>query len=443
MVSVAEGDDPAFLAEVNAHCVDAPELHRRGHFHGHWAELDDSVAFHAKEPLKILKARWEAARPIVLHDALSDATLDAASAPLATASEGASLVDPKGLNAFLHPREQRLAPEFRLQRPIEERGRSKGQNLPDERDLARAFVSYQAPKDGGPRSQGKAAKGPARVSNLWIKSQRLSLYPDDASVRVRFSFGEEGTDDASRDMPRHRLVADMTQRLMPEAAALAEEEDLLNLIAGWIGAPPILTQGIAYWNAPNGGALFHHDAFDEPERGRQRGVLYAQITGSTAWLALSTEDMVARVQEFTELMEDGTLSAARRALIEEQDNGGDVLELVSRPADLARELSQPGCGILGPLVNYGPDFTSLCTDAGHGYVLAPGDVILLPNHGYASTCMHSVFCASDEAGFALSSAIRGTTDGQNARRGHSRRGPGRPRRRRRSSRGNRPRSRRP
>ena len=57
-------------------------------------------------------------------------------------------------------------------------------------------------------------------------------------------------------------------------------------------------------------------------------------------------------------------------------------------------------------MNRGPEFTGLLADAGHAWLLDPGDVIVLPNHGFAATCMHSVFCASDEPGYALSMAIR-------------------------------------
>ena len=116
---------------MNAHCVAAPELQRRGAFHGHWAELDDSLAFHAKEPMAILKRRWDEGKPIVLHDALPDDVFDALDEPLATADMGGELLKPTGLNSLLHKREQLIAPEFRLRRPIEERGRSKGANLPD------------------------------------------------------------------------------------------------------------------------------------------------------------------------------------------------------------------------------------------------------------------------------------------------------------------------
>ncbi len=327
---------------------------------------------------------------------------------------GGELLSPGGLNEFLHKREQLIAPEFRLRRPIEERGRSKGANLPDERDLARAFVSWKAPRN-------RTVKGPTSVSNLWIKTQQLSMHEDDASVRMRFSFGDEGTDDASRDMARHKLVREMANRLMPEAAAIHEDLELRALLQEWIGATPILTQGIAYWNSPNGGALFHHDAFDEPQHGRQRGVLYSQITGSTAWLALSIQDLALRVREFVEFMADGTLPAAHKALIEDREEGEETLRVVADNDRLMKTLSEPSCGILGPLVNYGPDFTALCADAGHGFVLAPGDVICLPNHGYESTCMHSVFCAGEETGFSLSLAVRSTEDGSPPNTGQRRR----------------------
>ena len=51
---------------------------------------------------------------------------------------------------------------------------------------------------------------------------------------------------------------------------------------------------------------------------------------------------------------------------------------------------------MGRVVNRGPEFTSLLADAGHALVLHEGDVLLLPNHGYECTAMHSVFCAGDD-----------------------------------------------
>jgi hypothetical protein len=80
--------------------------------------------------------------------------------------------------------------------------------------------------------------------------------------------------------------------------------------------------------------------------------------------------------------------------------------LLADPDRLRRELSRPGCGVLGPLVERGPEFTSFLADSGHGCVLRAGDAILLPNFGLSRTCMHSVFCAGDEVGYSLSMAMR-------------------------------------
>jgi hypothetical protein len=57
-------------------------------------------------------------------------------------------------------------------------------------------------------------------------------------------------------------------------------------------------------------------------------------------------------------------------------------------------------------VNRGPEFTAWLADAGHAALLAPGDAILLPNHGLRRTAMHSVFCADDDVSYGLSLAIR-------------------------------------
>ena len=149
-------------------------------------------------------------------------------------------------------------------------------------------------------------------------------------------------------------------------------------------------------------ALFHHDAFDEPPEDRQRGVLFAQLAGRTAWLALSIGDLAERVREFGEALAAGELPWVAGAL----DDPEQLVPLLADGAGLLRELALPGCGRLAGLVNQGPDFTCLLADAGHAFVLEPGDALLLPNHGYARTAMHSVFCASDGLTYGLSFALR-------------------------------------
>ena len=413
VVSVHDGDDPAFIAEVNARCVSAPSLERRGVHHGDWAELHDQHAFFPKDPLPALAERWEAARPIVLHDVLDDDLLDGVESdrwlePLR--SDG-------GLAAFLEARAAELAPEFQV---TGERRAA----VPDARDVECLGLSWRAPA-------GRPTRGAARHDDLWAKTQRLSDHPEDGSLRLRLSFGAEVEDDASQDLDRHRAVAELGSRLLPELAALQADRELTGLVGEWIRGRPLLTQAIAYWNAPGGGARFHHDAFDEPAQGRQRGVLYAQLTGATAWLALSTDDLVRRGLEFVELLEEGEFPWLTEQLEAAGTSPAGWHAILSDPDRARAELAAPGGGALGPLIDRGPEFTSLLADAGHGFVVGAGDVILLPNHGLGLTCMHSVFCASEEPGFSLSLAIRsqgrpgGSRGGGGGRRRGRRRGRGR------------------
>ena len=395
VVAVSEKDPAAFIAEVQERCVAAPRLLRRGQHHGDWAELADQLAFFPQEPLPILARRWEEARPIVLHDALSDEVMEL----VRTDARLPALASAGGLEAWAVERLAYLSPGFTLLEP------DAAAPLTDERDLERIAFSWEG--DDGPE-----------IRDLWMKSQSLSTHPEDASLRVRFSAGDEVEDDASRDAHRHRLVAQPAERFVPELAALHRDGELRALLGEWTRSRPLLTQAICYWNAPNGGALFHHDAFDEPAQGRQRGVLYAQLSGATAWLALSLEDLVDRVREFVEPLGAAEIAELCRAPGEE----GSLSGLLTSEDRLRRELAAPGCGRLAALVNLGPEFTGFLADAGHAYVVSEGDVIVLPNHGLQNTCMHSVFCATEEPAFSVSLAIRDAPRNSQGPRARNRRG---------------------
>jgi hypothetical protein len=187
----------------------------------------------------------------------------------------------------------------------------------------------------------------------------------------------------------------------------------VSLVERFAAEPVLFTQHIAYWNGPEGGASFHHDAFAEDADAvagvGQLGVCYVQLSGSTAWLALSIADLGSRVREFAESLAEGALPWVRAQLFPGA-RWARFEALVADDGALVTELALPGCGELGPLVNRGPEFTSFLADAGHAWILDPGDAILLPNHGLEHglerTAMHSVFCAGDETGYALSLAIR-------------------------------------
>jgi hypothetical protein len=411
VLSYSDADPSSYLESIETAAVRAVTLERRGAFHGEWAELDPEQlprelrdldqALSAKAPsAKALEAalaqRWHATRPIVLPGISLDLVSEVASEIDEADALREELSLEGGLRRFLEDRCDRLEPDFRI---IGRRA-----TLADrERDVERVLIESFAPNGRG-----------RPIEDLWLKSSWLSTHDDDASLRLRVSFGAERDDDAARDILRHRLVTELSARLVPAAAAVVDHPVLAPLVERLCGEPVLFTQSIAYWNSPNGGALFHHDAFaeDELDEGawRQLGVCYVQLSGATAWLALSTDDLAGRIGEFVETLAEGSLPWVRAQLFDSESAWERMRSLAQDRARLATELSLPGQGVLGPLVNRGPEFTSFLADAGHAFVLEPGDAILLPNRGLRATCLHSVFCASDEIGYSLSLALRPDRD---------------------------------
>jgi len=241
--------------------------------------------------------------------------------------------------------------------------------------------------------------------DLWVKLGRLSAHDQDHSLRVRHSFGKEIVDDASRDIEAHRLVAEMAEILWPIAARFPKQDEWGERLVRWIEQPVLRTQHIAYFNAPEGGALWHHDAFDEPLEGGQRGVLYVQLAGRTAWLACSIDALCKRMQEFLEYLAEGELPWVLAESLPGAGALDGLIKLSERFPRMRRELGRPGGGAFGPLLGRG-EFSALCADAGHAYLLEPGDALLMPNHGLERTVMHSVFCADPHVTLGLSMALR-------------------------------------
>jgi hypothetical protein len=401
VISYSDHDESSYLAAIEARALRAITLVRRGVYHGEWAELDPERVRAPNAAETTLAAayarRWHRAQPIVLPAIGAELVAEFADEIEGADDVHALVSEPGGLRRWIETFAEDLEPSFRaIQRrtPLFDR----------ERDVERVrFESF------APNGRGRP------IDDLWIKSSWLSTHDDDASLRVRFSFGREEDDDASRDILRHRLVADLAQRLLPESAAISANPLLVPLVEQLCGERVLFTQHIAYWNSPNGGASFHHDAFAEDLHDggawRQLGVCYMQLSGATAWLALSIQDLAARVREFVDALANGELPWVRAQLFESgwtplPGGWNRLCEIVGDKRDLLHQLGLPGCGALGTLVNRGPEFTSFLADAGHAWILSPGDALLLPNQGVHATCMHSVFCASDETGYSLSLAIR-------------------------------------
>ncbi len=381
LVSYAADDDPTFLREIATRRVDEYALERRGIEHGRLAELHTEglvgprLRRRRREALE--SERWVAARPIFLGG-VAQSVVDALPARGELAAMLTRLHNPGGLRRLVEEHASALAPRF-----------AAGDDLPladPERDVERVEI-----REAGPGA-----------APLWLKSGRLSTFDGDRSLRVRVSFGEEGDDDASEDEARHASVAKLAQKLLPGARDLARLTEVNEKLERHIGGAVLGTQHIAYWNAPNGGARFHHDAFAASPR-PQRGVMFAQLTGRTLWLALSIEELAGRVREVAAWIEEGDMPWVREGL------GRDwsaVRNAASTRTTSLTELAAPNCGVLGALVD-APEFTACLIDAGHAVLLRPGDVLLLPNHGLERTAMHSVFCASETPGYALSVGLRG------------------------------------
>ncbi|HMB68429.1 MAG TPA: hypothetical protein VKU85_03935 [bacterium] len=193
------------------------------------------------------------------------------------------------------------------------------------------------------------------LEDLWAKLSRISLDSRDDSLRIRFSFGGERLDDWSTDPQRARAADELAEAVFPECRLLTAHRPAGSLLRRWTGGRVRYSERIVFSNAPGGGAVFHHDAEDG-----QLGVAYAQLSGRTAWLALSKRALAAMVAA------KGDPGQALRRL-----DGHD-------PA-------------LDRLLNRTPSFTRRLVERGALFVLRAGDVLLLPSHGPDDAAWHSVF----------------------------------------------------
>jgi hypothetical protein len=135
------------------------------------------------------------------------------------------------------------------------------------------------------------------------------------------------------------------------------------------------SERIVYSNAPGGGAAFHCDA--DPT---QRGVVYGQLVGATAWLALPKRELC-------------------RAIVA---HVGGRSGLPGSEAEAMAALEHDDDEALDELLNRDPAFTARLASAGFLSVLHAGDAILLPSHGPDDVAWHSVFALGDEPSLAHS-----------------------------------------
>ena len=241
-------------------------------------------------------------------------------------------------------------------------------------------------------------KGEVVAEDLWCKASWLSFDDNDASMRFRFSFGMEGYEDVAADPARQMLASELTDAIFPESAAITDHRVLNSLLAEMVGSNPAYTERIIYFNAPNGGAQMHHDV----ERGHL-GVVFAQMSGSTGWLALAKPKLIDEIQKF--LIRSDSEEALTHVLPETAERRA-LRELAKDRAALSRQMDEFDHEISEALMDRCPEFIQHLFDRGYGYILNPGDVLLMPQRDLETCVWHTVFCLDADPGEALSFALR-------------------------------------
>ncbi len=232
------------------------------------------------------------------------------------------------------------------------------------------------------------------AEDLWLKASWLSFYEDDVSLRFRFSFGIDLEQDVASDPERQALASELSDAVFPESAIITDDSDLHEKLEEILEGKKVgFVERIIYFNGPSGGAYLHHDL----ERGHA-GVVYAQLTGKTFWLALPKQRLIEEIVAFSKShpWPDSLTLEMRR----------EMSDLVGDRAYLAEQLDSFSNTSLIHLINETEAFVQFLIARGHGIELSPGDSLLLPQSDEKRCCWHSVFCLGEEMGQALSFAIR-------------------------------------
>ncbi len=214
----------------------------------------------------------------------------------------------------------------------------------------------------------------AGAADLWARASWIANDESDRSLRIRHSSGDGAADGWMRATERTTLAVDALARsAFPECAAIDGCGELQGLLRTLLGRPYHLSERILYNNAPDGGAVFHHDA--EPG---QLGVCYTQLQGRTTWLTLSKRRLARLVVRLG-------LATNERAGLDRLDHDGDrqIWQLLNRDLGFAKHLSALGAV----------------------YVVEEGDSILLPSQGFDDCAWHSVIALGDRPSLAHSYGI--------------------------------------
>ncbi len=239
--------------------------------------------------------------------------------------------------------------------------------------------------------------------NLWCKASWLSFEDDDASLRFRFSFGMVGYEDVAADLTRQHYAAQLTEAIFPESSIISSNPKLEDFMQQVLGTEKIAyVERIVYFNSPNGGAQFHQDV----ERGHL-GVVFAQVHGRTGWLACSKTQLMDEIVSF---VNDPANVAALAALLPDESMAQALSQKSKERQQLNSWMDNRDNEPLELLINRCPEFYRHLIEQGYGYILNPGDIILLPQKSIDDCAWHTVFCLDDFPGESLSFAVRAIDD---------------------------------
>jgi hypothetical protein len=334
----------------------------------------DAAAAHPGEDPRALESRWRACEPLVLRGAVAAGArkwrreLASTLALFERLRRGASFQDEVWRRLEGAGNATRFAPA------------GVACDMYDPREVEKVYAHALG------RARGRAARdgGRALARDLYAKLAWIAHDERDASLRVRFSFGSESLLEWTKDARRAVWSDRFANALFPETAAVLARHALLARIERLAGRSLRFSERIVYNNAPGGGAVFHHDA--EPH---QLGVLYSQLAGETAWLALSKRSLAALASAHVRATKPRSALARRCA------TGARTL----------RALEAEGDGELYRLLNEDASFARTLVLAGHAFRLRAGDAVVLPSRGPDDTCWHSVFALGARPSLAHSYGI--------------------------------------
>ena len=236
------------------------------------------------------------------------------------------------------------------------------------------------------------------AEELWCKASWLSFHDEDASLRFRFSWGMEGYEDVSADPLKQQWAGKLCDVVFPESSLITQNNIILDYLSSILGKKPSFVERIVYFNAPNGGAQMHHDV----ERGHA-GVIFAQLSGSTFWLAIAKPKLMDEIISFTCNPQH---QSAIEAVLPQKADREALRKLCKNRDTLSCYMEEPDHELVEAIMDRCPAFITQLVEHGYSHTLKTGDVLLLPQRDLDNCVWHSVFTLGDTPGEALSFAVR-------------------------------------